>query len=100
MGNDRDKDISRDGEKTPGAENSGGNAADDKSAATALSPYAPTLWLDVLPSKQGTVLAAILANIMTEGLTPDQENILGNFISALGALISFKAARNNKDETD
>ena len=57
--------------------------------------FAPTNWLEVLPSKSGTVLAAILANIMTEGLTPNQENILGNFISAVGSLISYKASRDD-----
>lgn len=50
-------------------------------------------WLEVLPSSSGMVLAAILAEIMTEGLTPEQENILGNFISAVGSLISYKASR-------
>jgi hypothetical protein len=53
----------------------------------------PKSWLETLPSKSGTVLAAILANIMTEGLTPNQENILGNFISSVGSLISYKASR-------
>lgn len=55
----------------------------------------PKSWLETLPSKSGTVLAAILANIMTEGLTPNQENILGNFISAVGSLISYKASRDD-----
>ncbi len=59
------------------------------------SQFAPKCWLEVLPSKTGTVLAAILANIMTEGLTPAQENILGNFVSAVGALISYKASRDD-----
>jgi hypothetical protein len=59
------------------------------------SAFAPKLWLEVLPSSQGTILAAILTNIMTEGLTPEQENILGNFISSLGSLISYKAARDD-----
>jgi len=58
---------------------------------------APKIWLEVLPSKTGTVLAAILTDIMTEGLTPNQENILGNFISSVGALISYKAARDDID---
>lgn len=57
--------------------------------------FAPSLWLEQLPSQQGTVLAALLANIMTAGLTPNQENILGNFISSLGALISYKASRDD-----
>ncbi len=52
-------------------------------------------WLETLPSKSGLVLAAILADIMTEGLTPEQENILGNFVSAVGSLISYKAARDD-----
>ena len=57
--------------------------------------FAPKSWLETLPSKSGTVLAAILTNIMTEGLTPNQENILGNFISAVGALIAYKASRDD-----
>lgn len=57
--------------------------------------WAPKNWLETLPSKSGTVLAAILANIMTEGLTPTQENILGNFISSVGSLISYKASRDD-----
>lgn len=57
--------------------------------------FAPTIWLEVLPSQAGTILAAILTNIMTEGLTPNQENILGNFVSAVGSLISYKAARDD-----
>jgi hypothetical protein len=59
------------------------------------SAFAPKLWLEVLPSRMGTLLAATLANIMTEGLTADQENVLGNFISAVGALISYKATRDD-----
>lgn len=54
-------------------------------------------WLEVLPSCSGTVLAAILANIMTQGLTPNQENILGNFISSVGSLISYKASRDDTE---
>jgi hypothetical protein len=61
------------------------------------SAFAPKLWLEVLPSQMGTILAAILTNIMTEGLTPEQENILGNFVSSLGSLISYKAARDDMD---
>jgi hypothetical protein len=57
--------------------------------------FAPKIWLEVLPSQMGTVLAAILADIMTEGLTPVQENILGNFIAAVGTLISYKASRDD-----
>jgi hypothetical protein len=60
------------------------------------SAFAPRLWLEVLPSRAGTILAALLAEIMTEGLTPDQEDILGNFVSAVGALISYKAARDDR----
>jgi len=57
------------------------------------SAFAPRLWLEVLPSRTGTILAALLAEIMTEGLTPEQEDVLGNFVSAVGSLISYKAAR-------
>ncbi len=60
-----------------------------------ISQFAPRLWLEVLPSNMGTILAAILANILTEGLNPNQENVLGNFISMLGSLISYKAARDD-----
>ena len=56
---------------------------------------APKSWLEILPSRSGTALAAILAEIMTEGLTPNQENILGNFISAVGSLISYKSSRDD-----
>ena len=52
-------------------------------------------WLEVLPSKGGLLLAALLTEIMTEGLTPDQMNILGNFISSVGSLISYKASRDD-----
>lgn len=62
------------------------------------SQFAPKLWLEVLPSQMGTILAAILTNIMTEGLTPNQENILGNFVSSLGSLISYKASRDELSE--
>lgn len=54
-------------------------------------------WLEALPSSSGTLLAAILANIMTEGLTLNQQNILGNFISSVGSLISYKAAQGAVD---
>lgn len=60
------------------------------------SAFAPRIWLDVLPSRAGVILAALLAEIMTEGLTPDQENILGNFVSAVGTLISYKASRDGQ----
>lgn len=57
------------------------------------SAFAPRLWLEILPSRASTILAALLADIMTEGLTPDQMDILGNFISSVGSLISYKASR-------
>lgn len=57
------------------------------------SAFAPRMWLEVLPSRAGTILAALLAEIMTEGLTPKQKGILGDFVSAVGALISYKASR-------
>ncbi len=59
------------------------------------SQFAPKLWLEVLPSQMGTILAAILTNIMTEGLTPTQENILGNFVASVGTMISYKASRDD-----
>ena len=57
------------------------------------SAFAPLLWLEILPSRAGVLLAALLTEIMTEGLTPDQMDILGNFISSVGSLISYKASR-------
>jgi hypothetical protein len=62
------------------------------------SDCSPKSFIELLPSETGTVFAAILANIMTEGLTAQQKNILGNFISAVGALISYKASRDDIDE--
>lgn len=64
---------------------------------TLNNAFAPKLWLEVLPSQQGTILAAIIANIMTEGLNPNQQNVLGGFISLLGSLISYKSARDGLD---
>ena len=54
-------------------------------------------WLQVLPSRGGVLLAALLVEIMTEGLTPDQMNILGNFVASVGTLISYKASRDDVD---
>ena len=54
-------------------------------------------WLEVLPSKGGILLAALLAEVMTEGLTPTQMNILGSFIGSVGTLIAYKAARDALD---
>lgn len=56
------------------------------------------LWLEVLPAKSGMLLAVLLTEIMTEGMTPSQMNILGNFVSAVGSLIAYKAARVELDE--
>lgn len=58
----------------------------------------PRTFLELLPSKQGTLLAAAIANIMTEGLNAEQQNILGNFVSVVGALISYKASRDELNE--
>ena len=60
------------------------------------SAFAPRLWLEILPSRAGIVLAALLAEIMTEGLTPDQMDLLGDFASAVGTLISYKASRDGQ----
>lgn len=54
-------------------------------------------WLEVLPSKGGLLLAAVLVEIMTDGLTPNQMNILGNFVASVGTLISYKASRDELD---
>ncbi len=51
------------------------------------------MWLEVLPSKGGLLLAVLITEIMTEGMTPSQMNILGNFVSAIGSLIAYKASR-------
>ncbi len=55
------------------------------------------IWLEVLPSKGGLLLAALLVEIMTEGMTPNQMNILGNFVASVGTLISYKASRDELD---
>jgi hypothetical protein len=82
----------------------GNNAQDgddgESEAIAAYSDFSPKSFLEVLPSEIGTVFAAILANIMTEDLTPTQQNILGNFISAVGSLISYKASRVELDEPE
>jgi hypothetical protein len=49
-------------------------------------------FLEILPSKGGMLLAVLVAEIMTEGLTPTQMNILGNFVTAVGALIAYKSS--------
>lgn len=54
-------------------------------------------WLEVLPSKKGILLAVLLADVMTEGMTPTQMNILAAFIASVGSLIGYKAARNDLD---
>ncbi len=53
-----------------------------------------------MPSKGGLLLAALLTEVMTEGMTSIQMNILGNFVSAVGSLISYKASRNQLDEDE
>jgi hypothetical protein len=82
----------------------GNNAQDNddgtSEAIVSYSELAPKSFLEVVPSEIGTVFAAILANIMTDGLTPTQQNILGNFISAVGSLISYKASRVELDEPE
>jgi len=57
-------------------------------------------FLELLPGKYGTLLAALITNILTEGLTAQQENILGNFLSAVGSLIAYKASRDELDENN
>lgn len=54
-------------------------------------------WLEVLPSKGGMLLAVLLAEIMTGGLTPAQMGLLGAFVASVGDLISYKAARDGLD---
>ena len=49
--------------------------------------------LEVIPSSDATVLAAVLANIMSEGLTNEQASILGVFIASVGTLISYRSSR-------
>jgi len=71
------------------------NEEDDEESKTE-EPECKT-WLQVLPSKGGLLLAVLLTEIMTEGMTPEQMNILGNFISSVGSLISYKASRDDLD---
>jgi hypothetical protein len=68
-----------------------------KDVTVGYSDFAPKTFLEVLPGKAGTVFTAVIANIMAEGLTPEQQNILGNFVSAVGALISYRASRDELD---
>ena len=77
---------------------SGGGEDKSEDVTVSCKDFSPKTWLETLPSDTGTVLAAILANIMTKGLSSTQKNILGNFISALGTLISYKAAREDIDD--
>lgn len=58
----------------------------------------PKCWIEVLPSKIGVLLIAVIANIMTEDLSSTQQNILGNFVAALGASILYKASRDESDK--
>lgn len=55
-------------------------------------------FLEVLPSPQGTALAADLANILTMGMNAQQENIFGNFLAAVASLILYKASRDELTE--
>jgi hypothetical protein len=77
------------------------NEKDDSSSLDGVQinsiDLSPRCWIEVLPSNIGVLLCAVLVNVMTEGLTPSQENILGNFISSIGSLISYKASRNDLD---
>lgn len=81
-----------------GAEEDGG--ADEEEDEESGENGAPKIWLEVLPSKGGLLLAALLTEVMTEGMTSIQMNILGNFVSAVGSLISYKASRNQLDEDE
>ncbi len=80
-------------EKTDSNDDTETKSSDDKKSGTGECK----IWLQVLPSKGGLLLAVLLAEIMTEGMNPEQENILGNFISAVGSLISYKATRDEID---
>ncbi len=90
-----DQDGKKTGKNGSSADNLAGCEVTVEKIDKLNSMFAPKIWLEVLPSQQGTVLAAILANIMSEGLTPSQKNILGDFINSLGALISYRAARDS-----
>lgn len=87
-------DKNSDTKSTNDNDNDDGDDSDESDTQDSELQY--KTWLQVLPSRGGLVLAALLAEIMTDGLTPDQMNILGNFVSSVGSLISYKASR---DET-
>ena len=67
------------------------DVSDQENSNQGLMP-APSTWLEVLPSSCGTLLTAVLANVMTEGLNSTQENVLGNFLAAVAAQILYKAS--------
>jgi|AGTN01.2.fsa_nt_gi hypothetical protein len=83
------------GKKTGSGDDTDTGSCDDRDTKT--SDAACKMWLQVLPSRGGLLLAVLLAEIMAEGMTPTQMNILGNFISAVGSLISYKASRDEID---
>jgi hypothetical protein len=100
MGDDIEKAADQNGGAQDGSDTLASCEVTDDDVEALDSAFAPRLWLEVLPSQMGTVLAAILANIMTEGLTPEQENILGGFVSLLGSIISYKATRDDMGNND
>ena len=96
--NTGDSDGKRDAGAEASAEHACGNTEEDAEEEKPEEEEKPgcRLWLEVLPSKGGMLLAVLMAEIMTEGLTPTQINILGNFVSAVGSLISYKASREER----
>ena len=89
------KSDSSDDTGTDSSDDTGTDSSDEKE--TENDTAGCKTWLEVLPSKGGILLAALLTEIMTEGLTPTQVNILGSFIGSVGTLMAYKAARDALD---
>ena len=52
-----------------------------------------------LPSKESVLLAAAIAILISEGLTTDEQNFLGNFLLSIGQNLATIASRNQLAET-
>ena len=82
---------------TTGTGQGSGESDEDTNDTADKSTAVCKTWLEVLPSKGGMLLAVLLAEIMTEGLSPNQMATLGSFISTVGSLISYKSVRDDLD---
>lgn len=87
------------------SDSSSDNSTDNKQNSTDTAQKDTTngtkqrrIALEVMPSNTQTLFATAIVNILTEGLTAVQENLLGNFLTALGALTLVKAARDDISE--